>query len=191
MKKSFLIICMIFMSLNLHAQDKSEILPMMEKIIENSVNMDFAEVFDYTYPKVFEFANKEQMTELMTSMLDNEEFSIAILPTNYDIQVSDVKNIGEGKYAMIEYNNLMRLKFKDEESLDPEASLKLLKVAFSNANVSYNEETKTFDILIRSQNLAISDKTTNGTWKFLNANKQDGQMLRLLLDEQILNAFSL
>lgn len=191
MKKSFLIICMIFMSLNLHAQDKSEILPMMEKIIENSVNKDFVVVLDYTYPKVFEFANKEQMTELMTSMLDNEEFSIAILPTNYDIQVSDVKNIGEGKYAMIEYNNLMRLKFKDEESLDPEASLKLLKVAFSNANVSYNEETKTFDILIRSQNLAISDKTTNGTWKFLNANKQDGQMLRLLLDEQILNAFSL
>lgn len=191
MKKSFLIISMIFLSLNLHAQDKSEILPMMEKIIENSVNMDFAEVLDYTYPKVFEFASKEQMTELMTSMLDNEEFSIAILPTNYNIQVSDVKNIGEGKYAMIEYNNLMRLKFKDEGSLDPEASLNLLKVAFSNANVSYNEETKTFDIMIRSQNLAISDKTTNGTWKFLNANKQDGQMLRLLLDELILNAFNL
>ncbi|MDG4949403.1 hypothetical protein NLM59_00570 [Weeksellaceae bacterium KMM 9724] len=191
MKKSFLIISMIFLSLNLHAQDKSEILPMMEKIIENSLNKDFAEVLDYTYPKVFEFASKEQMVELMTSMLDNEDFSLVILPTNYDIQVSDVKNIDGDKYAMIEYNNFMRLKFKDEESLNTEESLNLLKVAFSNANVSYNEETKTFDIMIRSQNLAISDESTAGVWRFLNANKQDGQMLRLLLNEQILNAFNL
>lgn len=163
----------------------------MKKIIENSVNKDFAVVLDYTYPKVFEFASKEQMVELMTSMLDNEDFSIAISPTNYDIQVSDVKNIDGGKYAMIEYNNLMRLKFKDEKSLNTEESLNLLKVAFSNGNVSYNEGTKTFDIMIRSQNLAISDESTEGTWRFLNANKQDGQMLRLLLNEQILNAFNL
>ncbi|MDG4945658.1 hypothetical protein NMK71_04460 [Weeksellaceae bacterium KMM 9713] len=191
MKKSLLIISMIFLSLNLHAQDKSEILPMIEKIIEYSVNKDFAVVLDYTYPKVFEFASKEQMIELMTSMLDNEDFSIAFLPTNYDIQVSDVKNIDGGKYAMVEYNTLGRLKFKDEESLNTEESLNVLKVAFSNANVSYNEKTKTFDIMSRTQDLAISDESTAGTWRFLNANKEDGQMLRLLLNEQILNAFNL
>lgn len=191
MKARALIFSLFFFVITLQAQEKSNILPLMEKIIQKSIDKDYDGVMDLTYPKVFEIANRQQMIALITSVLENEDFQIKILPTAPEIKISEVKNLLGGRYSLIHYNNAMTLKFKNLQNLNPNEFLPLLKESFPHSVVNYNKETQSFDILIRSRNLAISDEYTHGKWRFLNANPQDGQILRLLLDEQILNAFGL
>lgn len=191
MKNITLLFTLIFLTMSGKAQEKSQILPLMEEIIENSIQKNYNAVLDATYPKIFEIASREIMLDIFHSVLKNEDFVITLLPTDNEIEISEIKNIAGGKYALVNYNTSMSLKFNNMEGVDHHELVPILQMGFPASKVVYNNDKKAFDVLIRSNNLVISDEFTNGKWMFLNADKKDGQTLRLLLNEQILNAFDL
>lgn len=191
MKKTALLLLFCFSSFCLQAQEKAEIIPLAEEMLA-SVQKDYNSILDYTYPKVFDLVTREQMTALFDQMFNNDAFSINIMPAkNAALEISEVKEIKGCKYALLSYNSEMQLQFKTEIEISPNDMKNALLMSFPNAKIDYDEANNTYNISLEQKNLVISDEYTQGNWRFLNANKNDKELLKLLIDEQILNAFDL
>lgn len=190
MKNSFLL---LFLSIFIfgRSQQKSEILPLVENMITYTHAGDYNKVLDQTYPKLFEMVPKEQMLEILRSSLKNEDFEIGFNKIDPDIRVFDVKEINGGKYAEVKYINSLSLKFFNEEMVDPAGMKGVLEASFPGSKVSWNDNHKSFNIVFDARMMAISNQLTGGTWKFLNSSKNDVELVKLLLDEEVINTFGL
>lgn len=191
MKKSIVLLIFLCFGVALKAQSKSEILPAVEKLISHSLEKDFEAILDCTYPKLFEHISADIMLEVLTASMDNEEFTIEIQPTDYDIEISNIKEIDGGKYALVLYNVKMSLRFHYFIQSEIDDFTEILNEFMPDAQVTFNRKDQSFEIFQRSGSIAISDDITNRKWKFLNISDQDKTLLKLLIDQKILNAFDL
>lgn len=191
MKKPFIFLMLLLSLFMAKAQEKSEIMPLVENILQSSIDKDYASVINHTYPKLFESFPQEVVLEILETSLNNEEFIIEVLPTEFDIEVSEIKEIDDRKYALIHFNLKSSLRFHYYINSETDNFKKLIKELMPEAKVVFDRKTQSFIIHQRARSLAISDEFTQGTWKFLNVDEFDNKLLSLLLDQKILNAFDL
>lgn len=170
----------LFTSLLNFAQDlaslKKEVLVIYNYTIEKKYDI----VIESTYPKVFEIVPKKDMLEAMNSMFDNEQMTLTIEKVNPDFIFSDFIFIDEAKYCVIEHNNKMTMKFKEDLGDSKEFILASLQENMTGYKVSLDEKTETFIVDGKAKMIAISDKLTNGTWKYLNYNEESPMMEKVL-----------
>lgn len=183
---------LLFLILGLtFAQEKKDILPLAEDLVQKTLSGEYETVLDYTYPKIFDIVSREQMMQLFQSMLKNDQFEIMFNEIDNDLQLGDEKRIHDGKYVMVEYNNSLSIKFHEMEGMDPDFMLNMFKNAYPDGEVSYDKTEQKFDIETISKMLAISDEYTQGEWRFLNVNDSDRTMMQMILSEDIIKAFEL
>ena len=71
--------------------------------------MDFEKVMDYTYPKLFTLAPREQLVKVMKDAFSSEEVKIELDSMRVDT-VFAVFKIGDGSYAKVRYSMNMYAK---------------------------------------------------------------------------------
>ncbi len=152
--------------------------------------MDFEKVMDYTYPKLFTLAPREQLVKVMKDAFSSEEVKIELDSMRVDT-VFAVFKIGDGSYAKVRYsmNMLMTLK-NDKDSAaadDSGVDYVLLSIAekYGSENVSKDLKTGVIKIRNTSDMVAVKDEYAK-EWSFVNLNKED-PMINKLFSKEVLD----
>jgi hypothetical protein len=195
MRKLVIGFLIAFSSVASIAQDNSD--PELSKRLDKYMNLTrelkFEEIMEYTHPKIFAIASKEQLAEVFKQAFDNEEMSIGIDSTAI-VGISDAFKLKDATYKKIVYSMNMVVRFKDTISLKEESFIGTMKMAFTNAfpgaTVEFNKAKKTFQI--KALNIMIAIKDNNATpWMFLGYEKKNGELLKVLYPKEVIEHFKL
>lgn len=160
-----------------------------KKMYEASYNMAFDEVINYTHPKVFEIATREQMLDLMTNTFDNDNFKVRIVLPNPTFTYSDIKKIDGKTLCIINYTNSMRMTFV--EKLTPEMvemMTKSFKESGEYSTIKYESDRNSIYIDGKATMIAVSEEATKNEWKFVNYSLSQAEMAKQILGENVLKA---
>jgi hypothetical protein len=152
----------------------------VQKIYDLTIEKKFDIVLESTYPKIFEVVPKKAMKEAMNSMFDNEQMTLTIEKVNPDFTFGEILIIQGSKYCIIEHNNKMTMKFKEELGEGKEFILTSLNESMTGYKVTLNEKTEVFTVNGKAKMIAISDEFTNGSWKYVNYNGESPMMEKVL-----------
>lgn len=179
----------LFQTISLLAQDIASLKAEALKSYKASVNMNFEDIFETTYPKVFDIVSQEQMKTMFGQMMENEQFSIKLVEVEPDFSYGEIKKIEGKSFCMVNYNNVMAMKFKQPME-DAESMIDIFKSSMGADKVSYDKLTNTFRIEMRSTLIAVADDLTKNKWKFLNKDKEN-KMFSMIFNENIVKALGL
>ncbi|NHM02561.1 hypothetical protein [Flavobacterium difficile] len=152
----------------------------VQKIYNLTIEKKYDIVLESTYPKVFEIASKSDMIAVMNQMFDNEQMKITIEKVNPEFTFSEILSIKGAKYCIVEHKNRMTMKFKEALGENKEFILTNLKENMTDYTVTLDEKTEVFTVDGKAKMIAISDKLTNGTWKYINYNGESPMMQQVL-----------
>tara|TARA_B100001559_G_C16181189_1_gene475475 strand:+ start:48 stop:404 length:357 start_codon:yes stop_codon:yes gene_type:complete len=101
-------------------------------------------------------------------------------------KISEIINYEDSKFSIIYY----KVRLKVEISGDMLENIEQLKQNFipiyGEDNLKYDETTNTFDIKVRNAMIAMSNEKMSD-WKYLEYNKQQTELMEVLLPEEVLN----
>ena len=172
------------------SQDLESMKIEVQKLYDLTIEKKYDAIVESTYPKVFEIIPKAQFLKIMTDALNPEGMTISIERVNPEFTFEDFIIIGESKYCIIEHNNKMTMKFKEELGDSKEMFLGLVQASMKNYTVTMNEKTEIITLDGKAKMIAISDKLTNGTWKYINYNG-DSPMMEKVLSKEVLKKLGL
>ena len=165
------------------SQDLESMKIEVQKLYDLTIEKKYDFIIESTYPKVFEIIPKEQFLKLIKDALKPEGMTISIEKVDPKFTFEDIIIIGESKYCIIEHNNKMLMKFDEELGDSKEMFLGLVKASMKNYNVTLDEKTEIITLDGKAKMIAISDKSTNGTWKYINYNGESPMMEKILSKE--------
>jgi len=188
--KRHLLLVLVFTTgfFGLQAQTDTSLLRRLDEILRYTQFMDMERIMDYTYPKLFTIATREQLMEVLQSSLDNKEFSTTLDSLKVDT-VFPVFSVLDESFSKIRHSMIMRMKFK--ESLDSNGNLKdrgmmanLMEGQFGKGNVRYDQKSDALVILLHPYLLAIKSKEDN-TWYFVNLDEENKMMMDMLFSKDV------
>lgn len=184
MKKQFFIVIAFILSINSFAQDLASLKVGIQKIYSATTTLDYDVILESTYPKLFEIVEKEKMKEVLVSTFNgSEEMKVKLLSVDPEFSFGKIKKIGTKTFCLINHNLAMQLIFKDTIE-DSKIFIKEFKKSMDTKSVTYDKETNSFTIIVRSTMIGIHDEYTNNEWRFLN--KEKGNVLfDKLFDEAV------
>jgi hypothetical protein len=190
MKSKILFVALLlFQTIAVVAQDMASLKTEALKSYKASVTMNFEDIFDTTYPKVFDIIPQEQMKKMFGQMMENEQFSIKLVEAEPNFSFGEIKKIEGKSFCMVNYNNVMSMKFKQPMD-DAEAMVDIFKTSMEADKVTYDKLTNTFRIELRATLIAVADELTKNKWKFLNKDKEN-KMFSMIFNEKIVKALGL
>lgn len=155
---------------NSYSQTK-ELEVMAKQLFIDMNNRDFDAIVDMTYPKVFEFASKEQMKTLIKSVLEgNDQMSIEIpkmIPV-YKLSKVFKENKDNLEYAFVSYDMKMKMTFHDVEF---DAEKKKMVIGMMKAKGMFVKfiSNNSMDVLMKDRiTILLRDDLTNNKWKMMN-----------------------
>ena len=163
------------------------------KMYKATSKMNYDEILDYSYPKLFDIITRDQMKEVLEMTFKNEQFSIIFLQNDPNFEYSAIKKIEKKSLVIIKYDLAMAMQFNepvDDETI--EIMINALKSqGESYADVKFDKVKNTFVIKGKSTMIGIADELTDNKWKFLNYDKNKRQIAEMLLSDSILNKLGL
>lgn len=164
----------------------------VKKMYDASYNLAFEEVMNYTHPKVFEMANKEDVLAAMEYAFDNETMRIRLVHVNPTFTYSEIKMIEGKSFCLINYTNAMRMTFENKLSGD---EIETMKKSFLDSGeyktVQYEKDRNSFFLEGNAFMIAVADETTQGKWKFVNYSKTQAQLAEMLLGAKVIKELGL
>lgn len=193
MKKIILSFVILFISSTINSQNLKSLEAETNKMYNATSKMNYDEILDFSYPKLFDIISKEQMKEVLEMTFSNEQFEISFLPITPNFEYAPIKKIEDKSLCIIKYNLGMSMRFNepvDEETV--EIMIKALKTqGESYSDIKFNKEENTFLIKGMSTMIAIADNSTDNKWKFITYDKSKRQIAEMLLSDSILNKLGL
>lgn len=160
------------------------------KMYDANVKLNYDEIIDFTYPKVFDFISKEELKKIFFDAFNNKDFNIQIEDINPNFSNSEIKKVDGKSFILLQHDFSFQLKFKKDIHENSSELVELFKDAMNANEATYSEATNTIHIKKRQDILAIADKLTNFKWKFINLEK-DQTLLKMILDQTILEKLGL
>lgn len=193
MKKIIHIALIFFITNTFLGQDLKSLELETNKMYKATSKMNYDEIIDFSYPKLFDIISRDQMKEVLEMTFKNDQFTITFLQNNPNFEYSTIKKIEKKSLSIIRYDLGMAMQFNepvDNETI--EVMINALKSqGESYADVKFDKEKNTFIIKGKSTMIAIADEITENKWKFLNYDKSKRQIAEMLLSESILNKLGL
>lgn len=165
------------------SQDMNTLKTEALKSYKAGANMNYDVIFETTYPKLFDIIPKEQMKEMFSQMMENEQFVLKLVEVEPNFSFSEIKTVENKKFCVIDHRNVMVMTFKS-----PVTEVEEMKSSFKEImgaeTIEFDKATNSFRIESRATLLAVSDELTNGTWKFLNKDK-DNVIFAMVFNDKI------
>lgn len=115
MKKLVVAAVGCFCATLLLAQGDSLLNRRITQFLKANTAMDFERVLDFTYPKLFTIAPRDEMAKMLKSSFDNEQMSIT-MDSLKTTAVFPVFTLQQGSYAKILYSMKMMMQLKGSEA---------------------------------------------------------------------------
>ncbi|HCM32795.1 hypothetical protein SAMN05421768_109129 [Chryseobacterium joostei] len=148
-----------------------------KKILEDSKafmslfeKKDYEGMLDLTHPAIFEKVDRKMMADSFNSLFEgNDEFKMELVETDKNIfSVSDVFTTQDNtKYAFSTYLMKMKMIFLKESFDEDKKKMMLGMMEAQGMNAKFLNDT-TLEMSKQSMILALNDKSTGNTWKYLN-----------------------
>lgn len=153
-------------------------------MLQVTEDKNLEKILDFTYPKLFEIATREQLTQAMRDAFETEEFSTTLdsvkLKTIFPVFI-----IKDGEYAKIKHTMLMRMKFKMSlDSYNSNSMVPIMEETFGKGNVRLDKEQNSIVIFINSVMVAVKDEFSP-EWSFVNYNEED-PMSDLIFSKEVI-----
>lgn len=152
----------------------------------------FEEAMEYIAPDFFSIYPREDIVTLMEQSFSNSSITFEIKDLKIE-NIADSEAIDGKHYALLDYSNVLHMKFYQEENESEEkkksriAMTRLsLEQTFGSNNVSYNPTTDFFGVRAAKSVYAISENGKTD-WKFLVLEKEQEEILRRLLPHELVN----
>ena len=176
MKLKKIVFLLLLISQLTVAQDLNSLKIEAQKVLQATTSLDFDQILESTYPKVFEIVSKEQMKNaLVLTFYGDETMKIKLLNDTPDFKFGKIKKIDNQTFCLIDYNLSMEITLQSiiEDDDEEQVMIDIFKEAMETKKVTFNKETNTFTIIKPSTMIAIFDDATKNTWKFLNKDKEN------------------
>ncbi len=183
--KHFILAFFLF-SANLfaRAQPDTRLAERLDSLLAATQQMDIETILDFTYPKIFTIATREQLIEAMEGSFEAEEFSTAFDSVRLT-KIFPVFTTDEGRFAKITHEMLMRMKFRGPlDSAEQVVMKAAFEAQFGANHVRYEESENTFVIFVEAMLVAIKDEFAK-EWSFVNYEEED-MMTELLFSKEII-----
>lgn len=185
MKTHILALAMFFFSFTALSQTQKELEDGAQSLYTNTIQGNYEGLLESTYPKIFDIVPKEQMLEILKSMVNGEGYRMLILDTPPDFKYGPVKKIEGGSYSLISHNLKMKMIFDDKMTKEEGNSMiETFKQAMNADEVTFNEADNSVTILKRADVIAVADTFTNNKWKYLN--RSGRPLLAKMFSEKVL-----
>lgn len=195
MRKYLLVFLAFLTTVTAFAQNNSD--PQLSKRLDEYMSLTrhlkFEEIMNYTHPKMFTIATREQLIEVFKQSFDNEQMSIGFDSTAIT-GVSDEFKTENVAYRKIDYWMKLSVLFKDTAALNDENFIGVMKMSFENAfpggSVLFSKELKKFEIRAPSIMIAIKD-SPGSLWMFLGYQRGNDALLKMLYPQPVIEHFKL
>ncbi|MCQ9634593.1 hypothetical protein MP477_06450 [Chryseobacterium sp. WG23] len=164
----FLFLCSGF--LWAQSADQKKILEDSRSFISLFQKKDYDGMVNMTHPAIFEKIDKQTMIDGFKKMFEkNDEFEIEMVDTDQTtFNVSDIFTTADNtKYAFSSYPMKMKMTFLKEKFDDDKKKMVLGMMEAQGMEAKFINDT-TLEMSKQSMILALNDKTTSNTWKYLN-----------------------
>lgn len=183
--KKLIILFFVCSSLLSYSQTKEILKSEVQKMYTATLTMNYDAIISYTYPKLFDLINEDEMKTILQTTFDNETMTIRIVNENPTFNYGELKKIEDKTVCLIDYQNAMRMTFT--EKLNNEEAQEM-RTSFLDTGefhtVTFDNKTNSFLIEGKSYIIAITDALTKGEWKFLNYSKNQNEIAKNLLGEK-------
>ena len=177
----FVIIC--------RGQVDTSLVNRLNRTLQFTKLMNFNQILDYTYPKLFTIVTREQMLDALKNSFETDEFTTELDSLELDT-IFPVFKINDGNYAKIKHTMLMKMKYKEPfDTSDKEGTKMLVSMMagkFGEGNVRFVQRTNSLHIFIHADMVAIKDKLSP-QWTFVNFDEDNPAMLNLLFSKEVLD----
>ena len=172
--KIFFLITFLCSCHSIFSQGTESLKTEANKIYQATASMDYDAIFETTYPKVFEIVSKEAMKEMFQQMMNNEDYTIKLIPVEPHFSFGEIKKIGNQSFCLIDHDNVMQMAFKKPiSSADAATMIEIFKKSMDAQKVTFDKNKNEFTIELRATIIAVSDELTKNQWKFLNKDKEN------------------
>ncbi|HWJ90885.1 MAG TPA: hypothetical protein VNR87_07220 [Flavisolibacter sp.] len=155
-------------------------------------DLNFEEIMNYTHPKMFTLAPKDEMIKVFRQIYDNDKFKMFIDSTAIT-SVSPSFKVGVTDYRRVDYAMKLTIQFKDTSATDDPnfvaTIIQNLQRGYPDADVTFDQPKKSFIVRASSLLFAIKD-TELSQWMFLGYQKND-DMIKLLYPQEVIEHFKL
>lgn len=162
------------------------------KMYDATYNMEFEKILDYTHPKVFEIVDRETMLTVLDETFQNDQLRIRLVHPKTTFTVLEVKEIDGKRICVVEYPQAMRMIFEnplsDEEKNSIEESL---KTTMPSKKITFEKNRNAFYIDGKDIMIAVSEESTKNQWKLINYDKNQPQLLNMILGENVVKELGL
>lgn len=157
--------------------------------MELNKSLQFEKLMDYIYPKLFNFAPKEQLIEVFKSTFSGNGDITVEMDSLKTGTIHPAFTLEKGTYALVNYSMLMRMKIaKDDTEEKPDEKndfmLSYMKKQYGEKNVRFDNTTGKFVIRIVTSMVAIKDDLSP-EWTFINF-KIDHPIASKLLSNKVI-----
>ena len=183
--KSKIIFCAIFtlQVITGFAQDMTRLKSGALKSYKAGVAMDFNNIFETTYPKLFDIISKAEMKVMVPEVLENEQYIIKYVEVDPKFNFGKIKNIEDKNFCVIKHNNVFIMTFKSPVDDVKEMTDTFKKIL--NADVmTFDKKTNSFRVESKATMIGIPDDITNNEWKFMTLDANN-QIFPMIFNEKI------
>lgn len=190
--KKIIVLIVLFTCFLGFSQNNETLKTDVKKMYDASYNMAFDEVMQYTYPKIFEIAPREQVAAAIENAFDNEEMKIRFVHVNPTFTYSEIKKIDNKSVCLVKYKSAMRMTFERKlEAAEVEAFTKAFNESGEYEKSTFEQDRNSFFLEGDAAMIAVADESTKGKWTFVNYSKSQAQLAEMLLGANVLKELGL
>ncbi len=158
----------------------------LEAVMQHNRDMDFDKVLDFTYPKLFTIANRDEVKESMEDVFNSEEMAIAMDSLKV-VKIYPIFADNQHRYAKVTYSMVINMQPKGEDSLDINRFLELIQQQFGEENVTIDKTGNGINIFQEVDMAAVKDDLSP-EWTFVNLKKED-PFMEMLFEKDLIARF--
>jgi hypothetical protein len=181
LQQALLLVLFLFCEQSTNAQTDSALDRRLDEYVSLTRSLEFEQIMNYIYPKLFTIAPREQLADYMrASFQGNDEIEMQ-LDSMKTGTISQPISYQQGLYRKVNYSMILKMRVKDENPVKKADTslLRLFQAQYGKENIRYDEVTGFYTIRIQTSMIAIKDETSP-EWTFLNFKPEDALVVRLL-----------
>jgi hypothetical protein len=162
----------------------------LEEFMRVNDEMDLEKVMDYTYPRLFNLAPREEMISILRSSFENEDVKITLDSMRIDT-IFPVFQSGKGRYAKVKYSMLMLMDYKStkDSAGKDNGSLEAIRLGFSDQHGEENvrvDEKGILRVHVKGSPMVAARDEHSKEWTFANL-KEDQAITSKLFSKEVLD----
>jgi hypothetical protein len=184
--KIILLLTLIAASGSVQAQSDTSLINRLNAMLKYTQVKDLEKVMDYTYPKLFTIAPKDQLIQAMREAYETDDYIIELDSVAVKT-IFPIFKINDTSYVKVNHTMLMKMKYKDPyDTANRESTglmITLMEATYGKGNVRFDPAANSLNIFMVPDIVGIKPKT--GLWTFANLDEDNPAMFDMLFSKQV------